>query len=407
MNHKHFIFDYKNFNNENLILRTPETRNNNIIIPIKYNQPNQPNQKLKLRSLLFKTPKLYMPFKPNTTNNQGGYVRLSFDNLKIDYNLKLFYDFINNIDNYLQNEIINSNIINVKNKNDLNFKKTIKKTDGFPDYFNLNFNTNDIRVFDIDLNNIPIENVEGNFYAYFVIELVGFYYNKKIKQFKLIWNLVQFKLDKTKNIIDECLFLDEYDPENNLQIQIQKQKSISPQNTNETSKDTIKQISNIIDKPKEILKNNIILEKFFKMLSVGIPKPAIQHKMMLSSVDPKFLDYSPDTDINTLPIEMKQKIIVKDDNNDINTDNKKNNNNENQTSGGLLSSMINKLDFNNLQLKKTITNSKSQLPKEIIEKKDLRVPSLSEIQEARRKLFEKRKKEDIKNEDIKNEDKKK
>jgi hypothetical protein len=63
--------------------------------------------------------------------------------------------------------------------------------------------------------------------------------------------------------------------------------------------------------------------------------------------------------------------------------------------------MINKLDFNNLQLKKTITNSKSQLPKEIIEKKDLRVPSLSEIQEARRKLFEKRKNEDKKNEDKK------
>lgn len=360
MNRKPFIFDYKNFNNENLILRTPETRNNNIIIPIKYNQTNnqtnnqlnnQLNPRLKLTPLLFKTPKIYMPFKPNITNNHGGYVRLSFDNLKLDPNLKIFYDFINNIDDYLQNEIINSNIINIKNKNNLNFKRTIKKADYFPDYFNLNFNTNDIRVFDTDLNNISIENVDGNFYAYYVIELIGFYYNKKIKQFKLIWNLVQFKLDKTKKIIDECLFLDEEE-------EINHNNKESEQN---------------ISLPKELLKNNIILEKFFKMLIVGIPKPAIQHKMMLSGIEPKFIDYPPDTDIDTLSLEMQNKITTP-------IDKPKTNN--------LLNGMLNKL-----QLKKIIPDQKSKSQIEI-EKKDLRVPSLLEIQEARKKLFEKSKKED-------------
>ena len=58
-----------------------------------------------------------MPFKPNISNNKGGFVKLSFDNLKIDPNVKYFYDFICNIENYLKNEIINTNIVNFKNIN--------------------------------------------------------------------------------------------------------------------------------------------------------------------------------------------------------------------------------------------------------------------------------------------------
>ena len=389
MNHKHSIFDYKNFNNENLILRTPETRNNHIIIPVKYNQhqtPNQTPKKLNLRSLLFKTPKLYMPFKPNISNNKGGFVKLSFDNLKIDPNVKYFYDFICNIENYLKNEIINTNIVNFKNINDLNFKKTIMKADGFPEFFYLNFNFDDIKVFDANLNNIPIESVDGNFYAYFVIELGGFYYNKKHKQFKLIWNLVQFKLDKIKKIIDECLFLDEYET-----IQHTHSQNNSSNNNNHQPAPMS------ITVKVEPLKSNTILEKFFKMLSVGIPKPAIQHKMNLSGVDAKFLDYSPDTDVNTLPIELKRKIIPeqeKDLENDSNTVSQQ---------ALSLSSMIGKLDFNNLQLKKTTPNqhqhqkSKSQKQRELLERKGIKVPTLLEIQEARNKLFEKNKKENKNN----------
>ncbi len=374
MNHKHHIFDYKNFNNENLILRTPETRNNHIIIPVKYNQSHQiQNQKLKLKSLLFKTPKLYMPFKPNIRNNKGGFVKLSFDNLKVDPNVQSFYDFIGNIDNYLKNEIINTNIVNLKRIDDTNFKKTILKADGFPDFFYLNFNLDDIKVFDVDLNNIPIENVDGNFYAYFVIELVGFYYSKKHKQFRLIWNLVQFKLDKVKKIIDECLFLDEYET---------IQHSHSQNNSSNIPAPHMEVVVKV-----EPIKNNPNLEKFFKMLAVGIPKPAIQHKMTLSGVDSKFLDYSPDTDVNTLPIELKRKIIKETE--------------IEQPPVLSLSSMIGKLDFNNLQLKKTTPNqhqkSKSQKQREMLERNGIKVPTLLEIQEARNKLFEKNKKENKNN----------
>mgnify|MGYP000149993685 FL=1 len=38
-----------------------------------------------------------MPFKPHISNESCGYIRLAFDNIKIDKKLKGFYDFINKI----------------------------------------------------------------------------------------------------------------------------------------------------------------------------------------------------------------------------------------------------------------------------------------------------------------------
>jgi hypothetical protein len=346
---KTFIFDIKNFNNDQIIFKIPETRNNNIIIPIKYTN-NKP--------LLFKTPKIYMPFKPNISNNQGGYLRLSFDNIKIDSDLKFFYEFINNIDNYLENKLLNSNIIKTSN---IHFKKTIKKSEGYSDYFNLNFTNNEIKVYDSDLNLISITDVNGNFYAYFVIELIGFYYNKKIKQTKLIWNIIQFKLDKPRKIINECLFLDE-------NIQIEKDKE------NEKDKEKEKEKEKI----KDPLKKHPLLEKFFKMLTFGIPRIAIEHKMTLANISIKYLDYAPDTDINILPDILKQKLINNDDNilNDIIP---------------IIHNKNNIIDIiKQNKLKISPKNKKNDI------KKTLRVPSLLEIQQARQKLFEK---SNIKNKD--------
>jgi hypothetical protein len=343
---KPFIFDIKNFNNDQIIFKIPETRNNNIIIPIKYTN-NKP--------LLFKTPKIYMPFKPNISNSQGGYLRLSFDNIKIDSDLKFFYEFIKNIDTYLENKLLNSNII--KNSN-IHFKKTIKNSEGYSDYFNLNFANNEIKVYDSDLNLISIEDVNGNFYAYFVIELIGFYYNKKIKQTKLIWNIIQFKLDKLRKIINECLFLDE-----NIQIE----------NKTETEKEKI----------KEPLKKHSLLEKFFKMLTVGIPRIAIEHKMTLANINIKYLDYSPDTDINMLPDDLKENLI----------------NNDNETTmNDIIQPIHNKNNIIDIIKQNIILNKLKISPKNKKNdiKKTLRVPSLLEIQEARQKLFEK---SNIKNKD--------
>ncbi len=339
MDKKPIIFDYNNYTiNENLKFKNPETRNNNVFIPIKYD--NKP--------LLFKTPRLYMPFKPHINQNKipnqqqtKGFVRLSFDNIKIDKKIEDFYNFINKTEKSLKNKLNESNIINNLNINKstkIQLQKTIQKTDGYPDYFNMNFNTNELKVYDSSLSLININDVNGNFYAYFVIELAGFFYNHKTHTIKLVWNLLQFKLDKVKQIIDECMFLDE--------------------------------------QPTEILKlkNHPKLEKFFKMMMVGVPRMAIQHKMILDRVDINFLDYAPDTDFNTLSENLKSSIENSED---------KNKNIDTEKEKVSIKEIV--------KINKIIIQKKQQSDKKlnIIPKKSLTVPSLQEIQNAYKKLLKK------------------
>ena len=380
---KPVIFDFKNFlindkQNENLNkikFRSPETRNNNIIIPIKINEKDK-----KHIPLILKTPKMYMPFKPHISNQQGGYIRLAFDNIKIDNNLKDFYNFINSTESYLEDKLNKSGMIVLnnnsnKNKSKITFKKTIQKTEGYADYFNLNFNINDITIYDNDLSLTSIDNVSGNFYAYFIIELTGFYYKQKTKEIKLIWSLIQFKLDKVKNKIQECLFLDEEELE---------------KETLKTLKDI--QIQNLKEEEKKVnfIKNHILLEKFFKMLSIGIPKIAIQHKMSLSNIDIRFLDYSSDTDIDKLPIELKNKLndnnIDISNQNDISQNENNQNINQNININKHLLSNIKNHKFKNVNV--NLMEHKS-LKNKIIEKlsnKSLLVPSLEQINDAYKKL---------------------
>ena len=380
---KPVIFDFKNFlindkQNENLNkikFRSPETRNNNIIIPIKISEKEK-----KYIPLIFKTPKMYMPFKPHISNQQGGYIRLAFDNIKIDNNLKDFYNFINSTESYLEDKLNKSGMIVLnnnsnKNKSKITFKKTIQKTEGYADYFNLNFNINDITIYDNDLSLTSIDNVSGNFYAYFIIELTGFYYKQKTKEIKLIWSLIQFKLDKVKNKIQECLFLDEEELE---------------KETLKTLKDI--QIQNLKEEEKKVnfIKNHILLEKFFKMLSIGIPKIAIQHKMSLSNIDIRFLDYSSDTDIDKLPIELKNKLndnnIDISNQNDISQNENNQNINQNININKHLLSNIKNHKFKNVNV--NLMEHKS-LKNKIIEKlsnKSLLVPSLEQINDAYKKL---------------------
>ena len=66
MTSKTVIFDYQTYikdeNLEKIKIKTAETRNNNIFIPIKYHHN-------KYIPLFFKTPRIYMPFKPHISND--------------------------------------------------------------------------------------------------------------------------------------------------------------------------------------------------------------------------------------------------------------------------------------------------------------------------------------------------
>ena len=348
MTSKTVIFDYQTYikdeNLEKIKFKPAETRNNNIFIPIKYHHN-------KYIPLLFKTPRIYMPFKPHISNELGGYIRLAFDNIKIDHKLKEFYDFINKMEELLEHKLYENGILK---KGKYTLKKTIKHSTGFADYFNINFNNSDTKIYNNNLELINIKDVNGNFYAIFVIELNGFYCNTKTKHIRLIWNLLQFKLEKSKNIIDECLFLDE-----------------SIINGNDLSS------LDISPKKSNPLKNHPILEKYFKMLSVGIPKMAVQHKMKLSNIDSSFLDYTPDYNIDDLSKELLNKLSY-------NVDTLQNTNIPLKIDLTPVPPMMNILaGLNGIKLKKPSDNIDSNKK---ITNRTLPVPSLKEIQEAYQKL---------------------
>lgn len=365
---KHIIFDYNNFMNDNFLsnikIKTPETRNSHTIIPIKFVLENKTNI-----PLFFKTPKIYMPFKPTIKNNSGGYIRLSFDNINIDQNLNNFHNFLNNFEDYLENMLINSNIIKTKKKM---FKKMVKHSDTYPDYINLNFNLNYLKVYDTNLEEIKIDNIDSNLYGYSVFELIGFYHNQKTKINRLVWDIIQLKIDKPRKIIDECLFLDE----SNMIT------SLNKFNENKVIK----------SEPIQLLKDNETLCKFFKMVSMGIPAMAVKHKMSLSGIDTRFLDYQGNFDINNLPNELKNKLSNQ---NDIQTDI------QNDIQNDMKNNIIQPINIfadidkgpQKFKIKKsspTNLNSSSKIKEQFI-KKGFKVPSLIEIQEARNKLLEKNK----------------
>jgi hypothetical protein len=199
-----------------------------------------------------------------------------------------------------------------------------------------------------------------------------------MKQIRLIWNLVQFKLDKIKQVINECLFLDE------------DSTSTSTLTSTQIIKNSIEEQS----KPKVILKNHPLLEKYFKMLSVGIPKQAVINKMILLNIDYKYLDYAADTDINKLPLDLLNKLQETESGSSspstsTNLESKESNKNQDNqnkqdiTNVSLLLHLKQKLnkvsDEPSLKIKLLKKNINTNLP----------VPSLEDIQNARKRILEK------------------
>ena len=267
-----------------------ETRGSSYFIPLKIKKD---------QVILLKTPKLYMPFQPKFQTSESGYLRLSFDNYKIDSDVQAFYSFFKNLENHLHNSLPTE----FKRKE---FRSAIKQSPPWADYFNVNFETNQLKVYNLSLEPISLKDIQGKFYAYFIVQLSGIYYNPGSNLIGTVWDLIQFKLDNPKNAIQECLFLDE----------IQE------------------------NKPKELLKDHAIIKSYTKMLNLGVPKNAVAQRMRLKGDDPEFLEYL-DYDVSELPEKLKKIINLADEdqvnaniNNNIdNIDNNNSNNNNNSDNG--------------------------------------------------------------------------
>ena len=114
-------------------------------------------------------------------------------------------------------------------------------------------------------------------------------------------------------------------------------------------------------------------QKYFKMISCGVPKQAVQHKMVLENLDPNVLDGK---SISINKPEKKKKI--------------NNLNNLNNSLGNMFASKLSgpKINIMNeiklAKLKKA--NKKDKILKEVKESNSYTPPSLTQILEMKNKL---------------------
>ena len=199
-------------------------------------------------------------------------------------------------------------------------------------YVNLNINNNNF----IDINYQKIEKFKINTptNGYFVLNIKNIWYN----QYK--WGINMY--------LYSALIL----PTQKINIPV-----LEVNNIRDIFKEELEE-----NKTEEMIKDNKEYAKFFKMKSMRIPIQAIKNKMMLTNMNSSIIDY----DGKTLT-----KSVFKNNNNN-------NNNNKNNTI------ISNDLLGNICKLKKTVRNEKVKI------KKDLKTPSLEEIQNQIKKMKNKK-----------------
>lgn len=225
--------------------------NNNIsYIPIKYF-----NETLfSYSNMIIQSPIMFIPFSLSKFNEFNNYIDISFVNKDKDNDIKLFLDFINQINKYFKNK---------KKYKKLQFRSSLKEQiDIFPERLRLNFNTkNNIMIFDEDKHNIDISYLKPKSYGKFLIQLSSIWIRNN--EYGLIWNIVQVKL--YTNLITK--------PTEYLFIEDDHINTINTNNTN--NNETI---------------NDPIYKPYLFMLKIGLSYDVIRHKLIKDNLDPNIID---------------------------------------------------------------------------------------------------------------------
>ena len=207
---------------------------NYTLIPIKYNS----------NDFLIQTPKMYIPFGEKNIYDKK-YLDLSFQNIMNDKNIELFYDNLLIIHNKIKkifNEYNIDDLIKSYNNTDLLRLKITK------DILNYDHNRN------------IIDKIINNTYGCFIIYLKGLWLNKEGNIY-YHWELLQSKIDMP-------LYLSEYSFIDDLTKGKGKGKGKGKY---------------IPPPPPPSLIQPKPLTKYDKMIKMGVPTNAVQHKKTLDN----------------------------------------------------------------------------------------------------------------------------
>jgi hypothetical protein len=267
--------------------------------------------------IVFQTPALYIPYKPhiNTYNNKHNYtVDMSFFNEGIDKALpeyeKWFYDLEKTVYTLLKKR-------SYLHCNKSNFRTLFKGDDyRYTKKMSISFSDKETEFYllenvgGISLSK-PIDKIVFPCYGFFIMEIQTIWINKPTNTFsnikqkapdwgiKLIIHAVQCVPNHTK-----------FNKFNNINFIKSNTFNISKLNNNTNTTNTT-----LLTEEKKPVKSEIpeYLQTYFKMVKLGIARPAIKQKMVMSGLDPNLLDKT----------VFKTNISVNSDvNSDVNSGNK-------------------------------------------------------------------------------------
>lgn len=200
--------------------------------------------------VLIQTPKLFIPFGVNkykfSTNLEASLLLQ-----EPAEQFKEFYKSIKKLDKIIEKMKIKNKIIRGKQ-----FISCIKPSvDIFPERILLNIN-NESSIFDLNKNQLNIDQITKKIYGKFIIHLSHIWINESSYGYNL--EVIQAMIDP-KVIIKEFAFIDDDD------------------------------------------KPNDKYDKYHKMLSFGVPKEAVKKKIELDGLDPKGIDNISSTPIPPPP----------------------------------------------------------------------------------------------------------
>jgi len=225
-----------------------KTIDNNYQIDIKYRCNDQ------LVPLIIQTPKLYIPFGITKYNNYW-YIDMSLFNNETEEFI-LFYKFIKKIIKIVKLYSKKYDIITKSHK----YIDIIKpKKDIYPERIKFKYLNEVTSIFNINKDKLPEDSITKKIYAKSIIHISNLWINEKFWGINI--NVLQLCIDPIINL-KEFSFIDDV-PDNN------KEK----------------------------------YSKYFKLLSMGVPKDAVKQKLILDNLDPNIIDETKQS-IKTIPLSL-------------------------------------------------------------------------------------------------------
>ena len=305
-------------------------------IPIKYIND----------SLIIQTPILNMPFGKYSYGSKS-YIDASFINDVVDKEMCIFKETIQKINNLVINNIS-------KNYKKIKFIDSIKKSNEvYADRLRLNIQEN-ILIFNEKKVLINHEYLKAKSYVKFLISPSHIWLNEE--KYGITWIILQAKV-YPQTILNTYCFLDD--------------KEDTPTKSDKYS-------------------SHPVYQKYFKMISCGVPKEAVKHKMIIDNLDPNVLDNKPPNNLQSnINSNLQSNInsnlqINKNENCDIKSK-------LNNSLGNLFASksnlspkinMMNQIKLAKLQKE----NKKDKILKDVKEIVGYKPPSLMDIVEMKKKL---------------------